>query len=128
MPPRAPKHCSQCMNVAEPGKRNCGECGNDRWPREKGRHKRMRTPEVKSIRQVVMGNAKGLCEIRYVGICRYRATDLDHKIPVAEGGSDLDIENYQAACGPCHDAKSSDEGHRAQGHKVVDRERLSDAK
>jgi hypothetical protein len=34
MPSRAPKHCSSesCMNAALPGKRNCADCGNSRWP------------------------------------------------------------------------------------------------
>lgn len=56
------------------------------------------------------------CRIRYVGICIGIATEVDHIIPVTQGGTD-EMENLQSACGPCHKAKSSDEGHLAVGHK-----------
>ena len=36
------------------------------------------------------------------------ASEVDHIIPVAEGGSD-DAANLQAICGPCHEAKSKAE-------------------
>jgi 5-methylcytosine-specific restriction protein A len=56
------------------------------------------------------------CQIRYVGICTGIASEVDHIIPDWRGGTDED-SNLQAACRPCHLAKSSDEGHEAQGHK-----------
>lgn len=86
----------------------------------------MRNPEMMSLREFVFERDKGVCQIRYVGICTYAATDLDHKKPLWKGGSDIDPENLQAGCGPCHAAKSSDEGHEAQGHKTVPRQRISD--
>jgi 5-methylcytosine-specific restriction protein A len=55
-----------------------------------------------------------------VGICIGIASEADHIIPVTQGGTDDDA-NLQAACGPCHRAKSSDEGHVAAGHKPAAR-------
>jgi 5-methylcytosine-specific restriction protein A len=42
------------------------------------------------------------------------STIADHIVPKAEGGTD-ERENYQGACGPCHDAKTHEESARAQG-------------
>jgi len=39
------------------------------------------------------------------------ATEVDHVIPQAEGGSD-DETNLQAICDPCHKAKTADEAKR----------------
>lgn len=41
------------------------------------------------------------------------ATQVDHKVPKAKGGSD-DLTNLQSLCGPCHDAKTA----RDQGRKT----------
>jgi 5-methylcytosine-specific restriction endonuclease McrA len=126
---RAPKLCSNypCMDQALPGKRNCAYCGNQRWPTDQpDRYKRMRTPEMVSLREFVWERDQATCQIGYVGLCTYAATDLDHRKPLYLGGSDIDPDNLQAACNPCHAAKSSDEGHAAQGHKVVVRQRISD--
>jgi len=34
------------------------------------------------------------------------ATELDHIIPLSQGGSDNDPANWQGLCQPCHQAKS----------------------
>lgn len=36
------------------------------------------------------------------------ARDVDHRVPLAEGGADSE-ENLQALCGECHDAKTAAE-------------------
>lgn len=41
------------------------------------------------------------------------ATQVDHVIPKAEGGSD-DDDNLQAICDPCHEAKSQKEAGRGR--------------
>jgi HNH endonuclease len=45
------------------------------------------------------------CEIRYPGVCTGRADVADHIVAVDEGGLSV-IENAQAACRPCNQAKS----------------------
>lgn len=44
------------------------------------------------------------CELRYPG-CERVATDADHRVPVRAGGKSV-WANYQAACRPCHAAKT----------------------
>lgn len=39
-------------------------------------------------------------------VCGGKATDVDHKISRARGGSDA-WENLQSMCGPCHSRKTS---------------------
>lgn len=123
--PRAPKHCSHhdCWNQALPGQRNCMDHGNSRWPTgDPFRYMRMDTPQIMAAYgRIVVGD----CKIGYVGICTGEAEELDHIVPYFEGGDDED-ENLQGACAACHAAKSSDEGHRAQGHNPRVRQRISD--
>ncbi|MDR3663717.1 MAG: HNH endonuclease [Mycobacterium sp.] len=59
------------------------------------------------------------CQIGYTGICLGTANELDHIIPIGEGGADTD-ENGQAACRACQLAKATREAHRASGHRVVE--------
>ena len=53
-----------------------------------------------------------LCRIRYEG-CLYIANEVDHVI----AGDDHSMFNLQAACGPCHRAKSSREANASWSAK-----------
>jgi 5-methylcytosine-specific restriction protein A len=44
------------------------------------------------------------------------ATQCDHKVPMAEGGTDEDT-NLQAICDACHEAKTKAEAARGVGRK-----------
>lgn len=44
------------------------------------------------------------------------ATEVDHIVPLSEGGSD-DRSNKQALCGPCHSAKSAAERAAARARR-----------
>lgn len=41
----------------------------------------------------------------------------DHIIPVAEGGEELDRDNLQGICQPCHDAKTLEESKRGRARR-----------
>jgi 5-methylcytosine-specific restriction endonuclease McrA len=58
-----------------------------------------------AISDQVLARAGYRCEIRYPGVCTGRATVADHIVAVDEGGLSV-IENAQAACKPCNQAKS----------------------
>lgn len=45
------------------------------------------------------------------------ATECDHIQPKAEGGKDT-LDNVQAICSPCHQAKTEAEAARAQGRRI----------
>lgn len=59
------------------------------------------------------------CQLHLTG-CLGTATDMDHVVNVAAGGSD-DDSNMQALCHPCHQKKTSGEAVAARAAK---RERL----
>jgi 5-methylcytosine-specific restriction enzyme A len=62
------------------------------------------------IRPAVLARDGYRCQIRYSDVCVGAATDADH----IERGDDHRMENLQAACGPCHQRKSSQEGAAAR--------------
>ena len=62
-------------------------------------------------REAVMKRDQYLCQL-----CKQKgrvteATEMDHIVNVAEGGTD-DESNLQSLCTPCHDAKSQEEARR----------------
>lgn len=123
--PRAPKYCatSGCTELVPGGVRSC-PAHSSRWPTD-GRTQRTKDPRHEAWAVHVMLNADYRCQIRYVDICTGEAEHADHIKAVAEGGLEYDPANGQAACPACHQAKSSDEGHRAQGHRVSERRTLN---
>ncbi|MFD7410632.1 HNH endonuclease [Kitasatospora purpeofusca] len=57
--------------------------------------------------------------------CCYRCGDgdegehvLDHRIPIAEGGSPSDLENLGLLCPPCDTAKSAEEAARGNARRL----------
>jgi len=64
-------------------------------------------------RKRIMKRDNGLCQNCLKLNILTKATQCDHIIPKAKGGSD-DDDNLQMLCEPCHDEKSL----RDKGHKV----------
>jgi 5-methylcytosine-specific restriction enzyme A len=62
----------------------------------------------KKLRLKVMTRDRGLCQMCLGNHRAVIATDVDHIIGKARGGSD-DLANLQALCGPCHDTKTATE-------------------
>ncbi|WP_414018421.1 HNH endonuclease [Mycobacteroides abscessus] len=117
--PRAPKVCSHkdCTELVH-GDTRCPQHKTHRWG--KG-DPRTTDPRHKAWRKTVLDRDHWRCQIRYPG-CIGEATIADHILAVKLGGAEHDIQNGQAACRPCSDKKSSDEGHKAAGHTVRPRE------
>lgn len=44
--------------------------------------------------------------------CGARATQVDHIVPLSEGGSMWDPANWQSLCESCHDVKSAEDRRR----------------
>lgn len=66
------------------------------------------------IRQRVLLRDRGLCvACRAQGLVTV-ATEVDHIVPLSEGGGDNE-SNLQSLCKPCHDAKSAEDGERRRG-------------
>lgn len=64
-----------------------------------------------AVRRAVLKRDRGICRIGGP-YCQVAGNEVDHIIPVAEGGTDTEA-NGQAACRPCHRAKTELE--RARG-------------
>lgn len=62
-------------------------------------------------RAQILGRAGHRCYVYDPDLCRGRATEVDHVIPVAEGGPHT-LANASAICWPCHDKKSREEAAR----------------
>jgi 5-methylcytosine-specific restriction protein A len=68
-----------------------------------------------AVRQQIMDRDGWLCQINGP-TGSVQATQADHRVPHAEGGSD-DITNGQAVCSNCHDAKTQQERQRGQAKR-----------
>ncbi|WP_368784547.1 HNH endonuclease [Arthrobacter sp. SX1312] len=110
--PRAPKKCAdhQCETRVV-GKRYCPEHTTVNWQREGT--PRTATAEHKAWRSAVLARDKGQCKIRGPR-CTYRATEADHILAEAFGGTTT-LDNGQAACSPCHRDKTQQEA--AEGRR-----------
>lgn len=75
---------------------------------------RTSTAAHKRWQRQVLANARGRCELQLVPACTGVAVHADHKLAVAEGGDELDPANGQAACLPCHEAKTREETARGR--------------
>lgn len=65
-----------------------------------------------AVRKQIMDRDNWQCQIKGPN-CLGVATEADHRINHASGGSD-DASNGQAVCKPCHDAKTRQERFRGQ--------------
>jgi hypothetical protein len=61
------------------------------------------TAEWHRTRKTVLARDRTTCQR-----CGRSASDVDHRVELIDGGAPFDLENLQALCGPCHDAKSSE--------------------
>ena len=73
-------------------------------------------PRHRKWAAAVLKRDKRVCALRLEG-CTFIATEADHIIPVAEGGDEYALWNGRAVCSHCHRLISSQQGHKAAGHK-----------
>lgn len=64
------------------------------------------------LRRQVLRRDRGRCQIAGPD-CVGTATVVDHKVPVAEGGTD-ELHNLRAACDQCHAPKTQAEAQRGR--------------
>lgn len=106
MPTSSPRLCPSCKAIV---KGRCPTCSTGWTARPTTRktptsHRRWRTLRARVLRE------HPICQV-----CDYLpATQADHVVPVAEGGAELDPDNLQSICDPCHAAKTAEESARAR--------------
>lgn len=84
------------------------------WSEYDARRRRPRPSEAEKarFRDGVLRRDQYVCQVRGPRCLRV-ATQADHVVPWAEGGSN-DLSNGQAVCGPCHDQKTQEEAQRGR--------------
>ena len=82
----------------------CGAGGWVRDPASAGRQKKYNSKNWRNKRAMLLAR-QPVCP------CGQSATEVDHIIPVADGGGD-DAENLQGLCKSCHTRKTSAETRR----------------
>jgi 5-methylcytosine-specific restriction protein A len=113
--------CRFCTKPAVPGQSKCRDHipKSSSWGQYAVQHPERAARYVGSrwriLRDEVLARDPE-CQIRGPG-CSRVSTVADHRVPVAEGGSDL-LENLQGACRPCHLRKTNVEGHRGNRRKA----------
>ena len=70
------------------------------------------TPTWRRVRLEILARDGGQCQIRGEG-CTGTATEVDHKVPLRNGGNAFDPDNLRAACKPCNIARA----HRGRGRR-----------
>lgn len=120
--PRAPQRCSpSCSKKVVRG----GKCQEHQPPRipwvkseDSPDRSYLKTQEWQRQRRRILyrdNTHNGGCQGRYVEGCTKVATTVDHIIPTWYGGFDeVDDNDLQGLCEPCHNFKSSRDGYFAK--------------
>jgi 5-methylcytosine-specific restriction protein A len=97
MPYAAPHVCARCGGVHARGV-SCRPAFEGAGRRRKGQGDTWRRRRDYYLR------AHPICS---VDGCRLLSAVVDHIVPIAEGGAELDESNWQAMCRRCHQEKST---------------------
>lgn len=91
--------CTWCGDAAKPPRRTwCSQGCVDQFKR--------RTPAAYRSRVLQTNRDDPRTEGRCVLCNERRATDVDHRQPIIEGGDPFDDQNLRALCSPCHDVET----------------------
>lgn len=110
MPSSPPHLCSRCRSIVTG---RCPTCSSGWTQRPTTRqtptsHRRWRT-----LRDQVLQD-EPTCRV-----CDFLpSVTVDHIVPIAEGGAELDRDNLQGICTPCHDAKTAEEAARGRARRA----------
>lgn len=110
--PRTPRICGQrgCLEIAT-DKGKCPAHAPAPFDGAKTRWNAKRPPRWAATRNRVIKAAHGLCEL-----CGSAGAQVDHIIPVAEGGS-WELPNLRLLCTDCHKIKSQEDRNRGQARR-----------
>lgn len=98
------------------GSGRCAQHPKPAWAKRAGAPKRMRGRKLQRARERLFAE-RPLCErCEEAGQVRL-ATQRDHRVPLAEGGTD-DPENIQALCDGCHAEKTLAESIRGRARSA----------
>lgn len=113
MPTSAPKPCTVCAVLVHGGDGQCVKHKRVPWLLKRPDVKRTTGRKLQAQRAALFA-ANPWCAICLPKGMRVLAQIRDHKVPLAEGGSDED-SNIQGICKPCDKVKSAAETARGRG-------------
>ena len=122
MPIAAPRPCTVCRVLVRDGTSRCDQhkvsIGSFADRSRGTRHERGYGTAWVKTRARIMKRDHGLCQVCARKGLVTVATQVDHIVNKASGGSD-DDDNLQAICTPCHDAKTALERRVGAGKKSM---------
>ena len=115
MPKLPPKPCTKpgCGAYAVKGGRCADHVVKHRWRHTKSRHERGYGWQWEQIRRRALVRDNYLCQYCRTEGVYTPATDVDHRIPKTDGGTDH-LDNLQSLCKNCHNEKTASEGKSKQ--------------
>lgn len=113
MPIAAPRPCScvGCRALSVSGGR-CKDHQREPWQKKPEARKRVSGRKLQAWRKALF-ESNPLCAECWRDGRVTPATERDHIIPWSDGGTD-DLDNIQALCADCHEAKSQIESQKAK--------------
>jgi 5-methylcytosine-specific restriction protein A len=114
MPNAAPKPCGHagCGKLVRDGTSRCEAHKRPEWNKKPDAPKRITGRKLQRMRAELFQRDPLCAMCKAQGFIKL-ATQRDHIVPLAEGGSDT-ADNEQGLCVECHEAKSLAERLRAQ--------------
>lgn len=112
MPYAAPKPCSHpgCGALVRDGSSRCSQHPKPQWAKKPTATKRITGRKLQTLRAQLFSRCPLCTHCQQQGRTTL-ATQRDHIIPLAEGGTD-DDDNTQGLCDACHEEKSKAESAR----------------
>jgi 5-methylcytosine-specific restriction enzyme A len=108
MPSRPPSPCPVCQ-VPVPGGGRCPDHRSQRY-RQANRQQRARDPWLWVYSSPIWRRLRAIVKreqpICAVPTCNRPTQDIDHIVPLSEGGAPFDRANVQGLCKPCHGRKT----------------------
>lgn len=105
-----PRACLICGQPSVPGKSRCETHGGKAWKRTDPSAKHRYGAAWRDRRARVLRESPN-CEL-----CGKPATDVDHRVAHADGGSD-DRSNLRALCNPCHKKVTAEQNRARRNRK-----------
>lgn len=106
-------------------RRPCLVPGCSKWAETKGRcviHSKDQERDERDLERLRLGPGRIYSRKRWLILrrrvlhneplcrqCGNIATEVDHIVPISEGGAEWAVANLQSLCGPCHAAKTARE-------------------
>jgi 5-methylcytosine-specific restriction protein A len=110
----------RCSNQALPGRSKCQQHYRE-YERERSARRRAATSGVYKRKKWEMTRRAVLARDPICKVCdKALSTEVDHIVPLAEGGDPYRLEGLQGICSPCHWAKTGAENARGRvAHHVA---------